>query len=262
MKVDVIILAGGFATRFRPLSDYVPKPLFPIGGVPIINYILEKVFEISPENIVLSTNARYENHFRHWLSTLRSFYPDSYLDNIHIVVEPATSEEKKLGAIGGLNNVLKEFKPENDLLILLGDNLFSFDLKKIIRIGREKNAITLALYDVGSLEKAKNFGVVTINNEYRITSFEEKPTNPRGTLISTGIYFMPLSFVSLVDEYVNSERNKDAIGKLFEYLVDITNVYGHPYRNDFWFDIGTPELYAEANEFAIRNGLFRRWTGP
>ncbi len=262
MKIDVVILAGGFATRFRPLSDYIPKPLFPVGGVPIINYILEKVFELSPENIAISTNFRYKNHFRHWLSTLRSFYPDSYLDNISIIEEPTLSTNEKLGAIGGLHYALKEFRPDNDLLILLGDNLFSFDLKKIIRIGKEKSSIALALYDVKDLNKAKNFGVVSIDGNNKITFFEEKPMNPRSTLISTGIYFMPNSSMQIIDDYMSSERNKDAIGKLFEYLVDVTDVYGYAYKNDFWFDIGTPELYAEANDFVNKNGLFRRWMWP
>jgi NDP-sugar pyrophosphorylase family protein len=49
-------ISGGYAKRFKPLSDYVPKPLFPVGGVPLIYYIIEKALETGSDEIIISTN--------------------------------------------------------------------------------------------------------------------------------------------------------------------------------------------------------------
>ncbi|MGC8516594.1 MAG: nucleotidyltransferase family protein [Candidatus Acidifodinimicrobium sp.] len=261
MKTDVIIMAGGFARRFAPISDYLPKPLFPVGGVPIINYVLEKTFETAPDNILVSTNKKYEFHFRHWLSTLNSFYPDDYLTKIHIILEPSLSEDNKLGAIAGLKNAIEQFKPENDLVVLLGDNLFNLDLNKFLSFGKSKNSITLAAFDIRDVKTATNFGVLE-TKEDKIVAFHEKPKSPPSSLVSTGIYFFPKHSIAEIDEYLKRGGSKDAMGSLFEYLIKNEAVYSYIFSDGFWFDVGTPELYAKANEFVLKSGLFRRWMWP
>ena len=108
MSLYTLILAGGFAKRFRPLSDYVPKPLFPVGGVPLIYYIIEKALETDSDEIIISTNKKYEYHFRHTLAALYSFYGPSQIEKIRLLIEPSNSEENKLGSIGGLHYAIKE----------------------------------------------------------------------------------------------------------------------------------------------------------
>jgi len=73
MSLNTLILAGGFAKRFRLLSDYVPKPLFPVGGVPLIYYIIEKALETV-------------HHFRRILAALYSFYGPSQIGKIRLVI--------------------------------------------------------------------------------------------------------------------------------------------------------------------------------
>jgi glucose-1-phosphate thymidylyltransferase len=264
MSLDTLILAGGFAKRFRPLSDYVPKPLFPVGGVPLIYYIIEKALETGSDEIIISTNKKYENHFRHILAALYSFYEPSQIGKIRLVIEPSNSEENKLGSIGGLHYAIKEMNINNNLLVLLGDNLFSFYLNKIIKLGNENNSIALAIYDVKNPDDAKNYGVVKLENNI-IKEFYEKPQNPPSTKISTGIYYIPDKKLYLLDEYMNSNYSKDSMGNFFEYLIKRgEKLYGYVYNddNEYWFDIGTIESYQRANNFANEKGLYRRWIWP
>ena len=262
-ELTTIILAGGFARRFRPLSDYMPKPLFPVGGVPVINYNLEKILELEVSSIIVSVNKRFENDFRYWLSSLRSFYPDSYVSKIHLSVEPSTSEENKLGAIGGLAYTISEYNINSDVLVALGDNLYNFNLLKILSLGRKERKIAIASYDIKDLNEAKKYGVLIVEGN-KIKDFEEKPENPRSTIVSTGIYFIPKEKVYLINEYIRSPNNKDAIGKWFEWLIKEKKeeILTYTYNEGFWFDIGTPETYEKANQLILQQGLYRRWMYP
>ncbi len=123
---------------------------------------------------------------------------------------------------------------------------------------KEKKSIVLGLFDVKDFSEAKRFGVAEIDSNLRILSFEEKPENPKSTLISTGIYVIPKEKLSLLEEYLESSSDLDALGKFFEWLIKKEEVYGYPYKG-VWFDIGTIEAYRKANEFVLEKGLFWRW---
>ncbi len=253
--MEVIILAGGFATRLRPLSEYIPKPLFPLGGVPLINFVLQKVWEVKPERIIISTNQRFENHFRYWLYTL----PHYISERTELITEPTKHNEEKFGALKGLYHSIKEAGIQDDLFVVAGDNLFDFDLRKIVRKGREKG-ITLAAYDVRNKELAKRYGVLVLEND-RVVEFQEKPEHPKSTKISTGIYFFPEEKISLLGEYLSSGNDTDALGRFFEWIIRNENVFAEVYTGT-WFDIGTLDTYKQADEFITDLGWNRRWLWP
>lgn len=260
-KLDVIILAGGYASRLKPLSEYIPKPLLHVGGVPILNYILQKVIEINPARIVISTNKKFEDNFRYWLKTLENY---SNLDErIELVVEETKREEEKLGAVGGLYYAIIDALVENDLLVVAGDNLFDFNLRKLVRKMRETGSFSIALYDIKDLELAKRYGVVLLEND-KIIKFVEKPEKPESTLISTAIYTIPHKKLHLIEEYVkNPNTEKDRIGKFIEWLLYYKreSIYGVVYEG-LWFDIGDLDSYIAANEFVKKVGWNRRWLWP
>ena len=260
-KLDVIILAGGYASRLKPLSEYIPKPLLHVGGVPILNYILQKVIEINPARIVISTNKKFEDNFRYWLKTLENY---SNLDErIELVVEETKREEEKLGAVGGLYYAIIDALVENDLLVVAGDNLFDFNLRKLVRKMRETGSFSIALYDIKDLELAKRYGVVLLEND-KIIKFVEKPEKPESTLISTAIYTIPYKKLHLIEEYVkNPNTEKDRIGKFIEWLLYYKRepIYGVVYES-IWFDIGNLDSYIAANEFVKKVGWNRRWLWP
>lgn len=260
-KLDVIILAGGYASRLKPLSEYIPKPLLHVGGVPILNYILQKVIEINPARIVISTNKKFEDNFRYWLKTLENY---SNLDErIELVVEETKREEEKLGAVGGLYYAIIDALVENDLLVVAGDNLFDFNLRKLVRKMRETGSFSIALYDIKDLELAKRYGVVLLEND-KIIKFVEKPEKPESTLISTAIYTIPYKKLHLIEEYVkNPNTEKDRIGKFIEWLLYYKRepIYGVVYEG-LWFDIGDLDSYIAANEFVKKVGWNRRWLWP
>jgi len=261
MSLDAIILAGGFAKRLRPISDVIPKPLLQADGVPIIDYILRQVIEVSPERIIISTNKKFENNFRYWLRNASREYNGVKL---LLSVEPSTSEEEKLGAIGGLWYTIRLYNldmDKKDLLVIAGDNLSDFDLKPFVSFARRVDGVTIGAYDIGNRELARRYGVIEIDINGRVISFEEKPEKPKSSLISVGIYHIPNNRINRIGEFVEKYKNADALGIFFGWLSKIDRVYAYVFRGH-WFDIGTPESYLEADRWARERNLGRRWQWP
>ncbi|MFC1940386.1 NDP-sugar synthase [Chloroflexota bacterium] len=227
-----IILAGGFAVRLKPLIGDRPKPLLEIRGKPIITYIVEK---IPPEiKTFVSTNRLFEDQFVRWLQDL-DIKPD-------IVIEEAWVENEKLGALGSLDALIQKQNITEDVLVIAGDNYFEFDLLNFIRAYNGKNVL-VAIYDIKDRDKAKELGVVRLN-ENRIIELREKPETPFSSLVSTGCYILPPRVFKTLADYC-ATRVRDHLGEFIAHLVEQEDVYAYVF-SEKWLDIGTAEAYLEA----------------
>lgn len=243
MKMHAVVLAGGFAKRLWPLTKEMPKPLLSVAGKPIIEHILEKLDNIEGiDKVFISVNQRFEPHFREWLRGADFAKP------LEIVSEPTTCEEDKLGAVGALGFLLKEKGISDDLIVVAGDNLFDFDMKKFVDMHAGGFPV-VALYDMEDKDKIKEkYGVVVLDDQDMIKEFHEKPANPVSTLVSTGCYFFPKHAVEMIHEYLGGKNNADAPGFFISWLAKQMAVQGFVFNGDStWFDIGSIESYKEAN---------------
>jgi glucose-1-phosphate thymidylyltransferase len=125
--MKAIVLAGGFARRLWPLTKDVPKPLLPVAGRPMIEYILEKLSAVdSIDKIYISANSRFGSHFNDWLETF------SANKHIEIFTEKSTKEEEKLGAVGALGLLIGEHDIDDDVIVVAGDNIFDFEITEFL----------------------------------------------------------------------------------------------------------------------------------
>src|SRR5438477_1269670 len=151
--MKVIILAAGYATRLYPLTLTRPKPLLPVAGKPMIDYVLDNLAPMGGiERVYIVTNAKFAAQFQQWADDYRA--AKAKLD-FSIVNDGSTDDTNKLGAIGDLHLVLTREHVEDDVIVVAGDNLFSEKLSDFGRYCREKKSAVLALYDVGKLEEVK-----------------------------------------------------------------------------------------------------------
>src|SRR5437868_2691898 len=121
--MKVLILAAGYATRLYPLTLNKPKPLLPVAGKPMIEYVLDNLLAMGGlDRIYVVTNAKFAGHFQQWADGYHG--SESKLD-ISIVNDGSTDDTNKLGAIGDLHLVLTREKLDDDLIVVAGDNLFS-----------------------------------------------------------------------------------------------------------------------------------------
>ena len=242
--MKVLILAAGYATRLYPLTLTQPKPLLPVAGKPMVDYVLDNLAPIPGiDRVYIVTNAKFAGHFQKWADHYRA--TKSELD-FTIINDGSTDDTNKLGAIGDLNLVLQQENLDDDLIVVAGDNLFSQSLEQFGVFCRNKNQPVLGVYDVGSLDQAKKYGVVDADSGGRITSFVEKPANPASTLIGIALYFYPRATLPLIRQYLAEGNNPDQPGRLIQWLYSRQPVFTWTVPG-IWYDIGSKETLEEAN---------------
>jgi len=250
MPLNVVILAAGYATRLYPLTLTQPKPLLPVAGKPMIEYVLDNLSVIDGVGrVYVVTNHKFAGHFQQWAEGYRSAERSL---NLTIVDDGSTDDTNKLGAIGDLHLVITREQIEGDLIVVAGDNLFSDQLADFGAYARRVDAPVLAVYDVGDLEQIKKYNAITIDDEQRITFFEEKPPVPTSTLTGIALYYYPRSVVPMIRQYVDEGNNPDQPGRLVQWLYPRLPFYTWKVPG-LWFDIGSKETLEEANQiFAKR----------
>ena len=247
--MKVIILAAGYATGLYALTLTRPKPLLPVAGQPMIDYVLDNLAPIGGlDRIYVVTNAKFVSHFEQWAADYRAHKVNL---NFTIVNDRSTDDSNKLGAIGDIHFVLEQQRVNDDLIVVAGDNLFSEKLSGFGQYCRERQAPVLALYDVGDLEQVRKYNAITLDAAGRISFFEEKPQNPTSTLTGIALYYYPRAILPLIRQYIAEGNNPDQPGRLIQWLYPRQPVYTWKVPG-LWFDIGSKETLEEANRIFAR----------
>jgi len=242
--MKVIILAAGYATRLYPLTLTQPKPLLPVAGKPMVEYVLDNLAPIGGiDRVIVVTNAKFAGHFQKWADNYRA--TKSKFD-FTIVNDGSTDDTNKLGAIGDIHYVIQKENVDDDIIIVAGDNLFSDPLGDFGKFIREKKAPVLAVYDVGNLEEIKKYNSISIDGHGKITFFEEKPKDPKSTLTGIALYFYPRQTIPLIRQYIAEGHNPDQPGRLIQWLYPRVPVFTWRVPG-LWYDIGSKETLEEAN---------------
>jgi glucose-1-phosphate thymidylyltransferase len=243
--MNVLILAAGYATRLYPLTLTKAKPLLEVAGKPMMEWVIDNLTPIKEiETIYVVTNNKFAADFESWASAYSKSHGAA---RIEIINDRSTGDADKLGAIGDINLVIQKAGLENsDLMVVAGDNLFSQSLESFGSFCSAKNQPVLALYDVGSLGEARKYGVVAVDQEGVISSFEEKPEQPKSTLIGIALYYYPKHTVSEFATYISEGNNPDQPGRFVQWLYKRTPVQTWNVPGT-WFDVGSKETLEEAN---------------
>ncbi|QIO22352.1 sugar phosphate nucleotidyltransferase [Haloarcula sp. JP-L23] len=236
--MKAIVLAGGYATRLWPVTKHRPKMLLPVGDSTVIDRILADLeSDDRITDVFVSTNERFADDFKDHLAA-------SSYQNVSLTVEETNEEDEKFGVVGALAQLVdREELGDEDLLVVAGDNLISFDISAFIDHFEQYGDPTLAAYDVGSLEKAKSYGLIETEGD-EVVDFQEKPSNPKSTLVSIACYAFPADAIRF-EEYLSEGNNPDEPGWFIQWLVGNGTVRSFTF-DEAWYDIGTPESYLEA----------------
>lgn len=239
-NVKAIILAGGHGTRLKPLTNFTPKCLLPVDGKPPLDRIVEQF-----DNPLISTNSKNADSISQHLK-------NKGLEQADIFVEDHHQDSEKPGMIAGIKKAIDSLPTDEDVLIVGGDNIYGLDLAGFADSAGGKNAITVACYDVKDTETASNYGVVD-QEQGNVKSVDEKPDQPSSTLVSTALYYIPSEEAHALSEYEefcsqhpDSKYNMDEMGRFLEWTSDRRELLCQSF-DSYWFDIGTPEEYINAN---------------
>jgi glucose-1-phosphate thymidylyltransferase len=241
-RVKAFILAGGFATRLWPLTEKRAKPLLPLAGKPLLDHLIHDLpADIS---ITVSTNEAFGEGFRAWAET--------HDRPIEVLIEKTQNDDQKLGALGAVAQWIAQAAIEDDVLLLAGDNYIGFSMQKFLETYKPGRAL-VAAYDIGSLEKAGAFGTVIRGADGSVSAFEEKPKDPKTTLVSTGVSVLPKD--TLPHVIAHAAVKPDNVGGIFEEFLRLHIPVDCFTFNEAWFDIGSFDAYLEATRALVGDRL-------
>jgi NDP-sugar pyrophosphorylase family protein len=223
--LKAIVLAGGRGTRLAPYTSILPKPLMPIGDMPILEVMLMQMKRAGVDEVVLTVG--------HLASLLRAYfgYGEQWNMNIHY-----SYEKEPLGTAGPIS-LVKGL--DDTFLVTNGDVLTTLDLKRLIEFHKKEGGI--ATIAVHKRQVRIDLGVVLSNDDHSITGYIEKPTYDY--TVSMGIYV----FEPRVLEYIPAGQYLDFPDLVLKLIASGEKVVAHPF-DGYWMDLGRPDDYEKANQ--------------
>lgn len=239
MALTVILLSAGYATRLYPLTAHSPKALLPLGDGVILDEVLRSLPRVTDvRQKILVTNHLFAEPFQQWQKARKA--------DIRILDDQTTHADNRLGAIRDLQLACRLANPEDDLLVIGTDNVFTWSLADFVEKARTYHPhASVGLWQVSSKSAATQFGVVTRDPSGQITSFVEKSPQPPSTEVALCIYYLPTEVCNRIELFLEQGGNPDAPGFFFAWLAEREPVYGI-LMEGAWYDIGTLEAYQAA----------------
>ncbi|MFH1691430.1 MAG: nucleotidyltransferase family protein [Candidatus Omnitrophota bacterium] len=244
-STKAIILAAGYATRLYPLTQNMPKPLlFVTPEKTVIDLIIDDLEACGlVDEAIIVTNSKFYAHFFKWALVRKRQC------NIRLtVVDDGTcSNEDRLGAIGDIFFAIKKRKLDCNLVVIAGDNLFQRGIKSFLSFALTRHShVSFGVFDIKKKSHACRFGVVTLRPNGKVVAFEEKPKNPKSTLVATCLYYFPKETLKFLKRYVHDRAmSNDASGNYIRWLLKVDRVSAFALKGTRWYDIGHLDSYKE-----------------
>ncbi|WKV07656.1 NDP-sugar synthase [Thermoanaerobacterium sp. CMT5567-10] len=234
--MKALLLAGGLGTRLRPLTNFLPKPMVPIMGKPLLESTILRLKHQGVDEVVISTCYK-SNH-------IEKYFGDGEKLGVKVSY---IKEDIPLGTGGAIKNAEEFFG--DTFIILNSDIICDIDIKNLVEYHKSKNA--LATIAMTKVEDPSQYGVIEYDDNDYITAFKEKPkpyeTNSKW--INAGIYVFEPELLNEIpkDEVVSIER--DTYPKLLSKGCSMA-----AYRyGGYWIDIGTIEKYKKVHFDIFKN---------
>jgi NDP-mannose synthase len=224
---QAVIMAGGKGTRLHPYSALFPKPLMPLGDMPILELLLRRMKAAGVREVILAVN-----HLRH---LIEAYFGDGSELGLRLCY---SSEDRPLGTAGALGNMLH--KLDDTFFLMNGDLLTTMDLRRMAATHRSERAdASIGIYE---RENKIDFGLIEFDSNNLLHAYREKPTNKY--YVSMGVYILQREAVR---RHVTEVDYLD----MPNLLLKIKNSDGRVicFRDDcIWLDIGRPDDFALAQK--------------
>lgn len=243
--MKAIILAAGYATRLYPLTLNTPKALLPIGGRPMMDYLVDGIAGIEDMTEVhIVSNHRFADQFEEWKKQKEA--AGSYPKLTFVVWDDqTTSNDNRLGAVGDIQYVLERAGLNDDVLVAASDNFFTFPLRLFAQEFKKQNRDLLLGGTIEDIETLRRFAVAALDETNRVLRLTEKPAEPESTTGIYALYIYRQETLPLFKTYLEGGNNPDSPGRFPEWLVRQGHEMGAYLFTGECVDIGTHESYQE-----------------
>lgn len=221
-----MILAGGMATRLRPLTLVTNKHLLPVYNQPMIYYPINALKRAGIHEVLISSSADHAGEFANLLGSGEEFGMRFYY---------AVQKNAK-GGIADAIMLSKEFTSNDKLLVVLGDNIFNYNLSKSVD-EFQKRLTGAKVFGVKMPTESGQYGVIEIGPGGQVVSIEEKPQNPKSDIAQTGIYMYDNRVFEFIEQLSPSARDELEVTDLNNFYVKEGSMECEII--DWWIDAGT-----------------------
>jgi NDP-sugar pyrophosphorylase family protein len=234
--MQAIVMAGGKGTRLQPFTATFPKPLVPLGDMPVLEILLRQLRRAGIDEVILAVN--------HLHQLIRAFCGDGQAFGLTI---DYSLEDEPLGTAGPIARLLDRI--DDTFVVTNGDLLTSFDIAAMIAAhGTARADASVAVYE---REIKVDFGLVETDAAMRLTGYQEKPSYHH--LVSMGLYVLEREAVR---PHLQPGQRLD-MPDLMKALVGAGRTVQCHAQDCVWLDIGRPEDYAAAQAlFEQKRSLF------
>lgn len=221
-----VILAGGLATRLRPLTLVTNKHLLPIYNKPMVYYPLEAMAKAGIKEVLVTSSPHHAGDFANLLGAGEEFGLKLYF----------AVQKNPQGGIADAMQLAQEFAGDEKIVVILGDNIFNFDLKRVVDEfeKKEKGAV---VFGVKMPTESRQYGVIEIDSSGKVLSIEEKPEHPKSDIAQTGIYMYDNTVFDRVTKLSPSARGELEVTDLNNFYLDDGTLTCEII--DWWIDAGT-----------------------
>jgi glucose-1-phosphate adenylyltransferase len=254
VKVKAVILAGGEGTRLATLTSKRAKPAVPFAGkYRIIDFTLSNCVNSNIFDVLVLTQYRPHSLNDH-IGRGRPWDLDrSFTGGVHIL-QPYKGQQDTDWYLGTADAVTQNLsfvrrgRPDY-VLILSGDHIYEMDYDVLLQFHRDRKAdVTICTIRV-PMDEANRYGILDVDDDYRVREFIEKPSKPPGNLASMGVYMF--NYAALEQMLTEDQKRKSSshdFGKdiIPRMVIEGMNVFAYPYGG-YWIDVGTIDAYWEAH---------------
>ena len=220
-----MILAGGKATRLRPLTYVTNKHLPPIYNKPMIYYPLESMQKAGIKEVLVSSSPDHAGHFANLLGGGEEFDLRIYY-----------AVQKEPGGIPQAMNLGIEFAKGEKLLVILGDNIFYYPFKEVVE-KFEKQDRGAVVFGINKDTESRQYGVIEIDSDGKVLSIEEKPEHPKSPIAQSGIYMYDERVFDFIRDLKPSGRGELEVTDLNNFYLQEGTLRCEIL--DWWIDAGT-----------------------
>ncbi len=206
-----LILAAGYATRLYPLTENFPKPLLKVGEKTILDRLIEDVdLNSDIHEFVVISNHKFASIFDKWAQ--------ERTEDIVVVDDMTSTNETRLGAVRDILFAVDQLGIDEDVMVMAGDNVLDFSLRGFLDFSREKKTSCVMCHREDELKKKQKTAIITIDDDCLITSYEEKPREPKGNLAVPPFYFYRKEDLKRIEEALVEGCSADAPGSFAAWL--------------------------------------------
>lgn len=239
-----LVLAAGYATRLYPLTENFPKPLLKVGEKTILDWLIDDLVENTDiDEFVVISNHKMYSHFENWEKNKEKIRPYK----ITLIDDGSTTNESRLGAVNDIQLGVEKLNITDDLLVIAGDNLLDFSFSEFINFAKEKNTSCVMCHEENELKNQQKTAIITIDNNNLITSYEEKPVEPKGNLAVPPFYYYKACDLKRIQEALDDGCGYDSPGSFAAWLSKKTNIHAFKMTGKR-YDIGDMESYEKAQK--------------